>query len=363
MLARLCCKRFGNRVFGWSSLNSFINPITKQSGETHFPSQYETDFGSNVTKASYFGQGGLVLDKDGNVYLQGNLNNQVTNHTFAKSQDAHLAGGVVDFDCDQGSALFVTKDGKLYALNEKNQTDHIKLHMKPKFVAAGQDAFLAVGEDEKVGHTHIFGWGKPKCSGGAIFNETEWHSFAEPHELRKVSKLINSKNSKVKKIKMVGESAVILLENGELIAWGDNTTGNLGVPRSELSKIHNLVAEPAEPLKLNHLNIKVADFDLSHNVLILLSTDGQVYLSGFDNILKFKHIPFFEGQKVKAVGCAFNHYYLQGQDGTWYANRPFEGQDLVKYYGALDLVQLEPHYFGKQQISSISGKYGSVLAV
>ena len=60
---------------------------------------------------------------------------------------------------------------------------------------------------------------------GENFNNNEYHI------VKKLSELLSKEKSKVKKIKIVGYSIAMLLENGKLFTWGSNETGNLGITR------------------------------------------------------------------------------------------------------------------------------------
>jgi len=59
-----------------------------------------------------------------------------------------------------------------------------------------------------------------------------------------VNKILEKQKSKIQKIQVVNWSIVVLLENGFLFSWGDNSSGNLGQSRSILETIDIIVDKP-----------------------------------------------------------------------------------------------------------------------
>lgn len=77
-------------------------------------------------------------------------------------------------------------------------------------------------------------------------------------------------------MKVVDNSILVLLENGELYSWGDNSWGNLGHNRSFLDDVNVYVAVPTLVTE------KVKDFALSDNVLVVKKNETEVYWCGLD---------------------------------------------------------------------------------
>ena len=73
---------------------------------------------------------------------------------------------------------------------------------------------------------------------------------------------MNISNNQISKVKVVGESCMVLISDGTIMSWGDNTEGQLAIPRSYLSKLN---VKFDIPQNVNFLNSKVKD--LSGNPL------------------------------------------------------------------------------------------------
>ena len=362
MLAKLARKHFSTPILSWGLNTKNLGYIEETNTRTTIPYKIALASDSKIIKAINGYSDSLVLTDMGQVFHSGTHHVFQENTTLSPMVSSPIIEHIIDIDCDITQLVFLNKNGQVFETHRENKSiSEVRLPMPAKFIASGYEASIAILEDEQ-GLSHVFAWGFLNPKHAAIFNNHQHIDTENPVELLPVSALINSKQSKVKKVRMVKNSAVILLENGDLITWGDNTTGNLGVPRSELSRIHSNIDLPAEPLHLNHIHAKVTDFDLSLNVLILLTEKGEAYYSGFDNVLKLRRISFFEEQIIQGVGCNFNHFFVQAIDGKWYSNKPFEGLEKVKFFGDFDLYQLEPSTLQKIPVSAISGKYQNAFA-
>ena len=303
----------------------------------------------------------LILDDKKQLYHQG------TGHVFGQNRffTPLKTDPVKDFDCDKTNLVYMNDAGEVFeshVVEKAYQFKKVELPFPAKFVSSGSHFCLAVVEDE-LKTERVYIWGDRKQCEPSISMSRKIPENRQVMELEKLGALIADQKSSVKKIRTVDKGVVILLENGHVITWGENQSGNLGVPRSEYSLIHCSVSTPASPLALNNLDIKVTDFALSSNLLVLLSDKGEAYYCGINQHLKIEAVPFFPGRKVKAIGCNFNYFYLQDDKGTWFANRAFEDQELVKFYGSVNLVEVETEQFGERVIREISGKYENAFAI
>ncbi len=94
---------------------------------------------------------------------------------------------------------------------------------------------------------------------------------------------------------------MVLLENGKLVSWGDNITGNIGVYRSWQELDGFEYKELKFPLEEASLDEKVKSFSLSSNMMSVVMESGNAYYCGLDKDFKLRKINFPEGEK--AVNC------------------------------------------------------------
>lgn len=361
MLIQAFKRTFSNQVYSWGLNLRTLGLHPKKTDSTSLPMCLNPISDGKLTKVINGYSDNLIIDEKGNIFHQGTEHILAENPIFKKLEIFDTKSTIIDADCDKNGLVFLTNQGEVFQTNQKKQVHKVDLPISAQFVAIGSFITLAVGLDS-TGHQLVYVWGKVnRPSESAIFNTIGLFE-TQPKNLKAVSNMLQEKHTTVKKIRLVNNSAVILTESGEIISWGNNQKANLGVPRPYLSKTDDFVYSPSDVLKLNDLHEKVVDFALSDNILIILTKSGRAYFSGLDNVLKLTEIRFFEGQKIIAIGTNFNHYYVQSETGIWYSNKPFENQELIKYYGDLEIYQIEAKFFKKQQIKSIGGKYSNAFA-
>jgi len=265
-----------------------------------------------------------------------------------------------DIDISKTHFLGLTTEGEIYQITGK-QSEKIELPGKARLLAAGNQASFAVVTGEN-GSDRIYAWSSQGPENGAIF--CAQHDLPRPvSELIQANYWLDQLQTNVKKIKVVESAVVVLLENGELLTWGDNASGNLGVYRSELALLENEVFQPTRINLANGIKEKVVDFDLSDNILIALTESNQAYFCGLENIFTIRSIPFFPDQKIVKVGAEHNKYYLFSSNGKVFSNRSFDNEEFIKYYGEFDLYEVDRKYFGGAEVEFISGKYDNAVAV
>lgn len=361
MLTKVLKRAFSTRVFSWGYNLRNLGFNENEVAFTTLPKELNLELKQNVKKAACGYDSSLIITEKGTVYVQpGSTFNNLKANTFqldSSLQEKEFSDG----DCDAEMAILLAKDGSVVHFEKSKRIDLPQVPIKVKFVSAGSGFFLAAGVDSE-NHTRVFAWNLGLNRLHPVLNSKGNQKSNDPFELVQVSKIIGKKNSPIKKMKVVSTAAVVLLENGELISWGDNLTGNLGVPRSELTLFEKDIALPAEPLMLNGLNEKVVDFDLSSNILVILTASGKAYFSGLNNVLKLREIPFFPNNSITAVGATFNHFFLKSEEGNWFSNKIFEGQKMAMFFGAVELYQIPPRDIKGVSFQAISGKYENALA-
>ncbi len=158
--------------------------------------------------------------------------------------------------------------------------------------------------------------------------------------VEKATEVLKAQKSPVQKVQVVNESIVVLLENGTVWSWGDNTTGNLGHNRNMLDHFNVFVVEPKQ-VSLDG----VQDIALSDNILTLLTESGQVYYTGIDKDFLPKPVSLPKNTKVKTIGASHNNYLIVDTNNKLYAKESYENEEDIKFYGQENIFELDNTYF------------------
>lgn len=409
MLTKKILKRFSKKIYtvGWNynnlgrtldveqQLEDFITPTLLNFDQQVDPKKIVMGFSET-----------LILTNEGSLYNFGT--NAIFNDIDQTPQKmTGIEGRVLDMDVDFTHSIYLTEDNRVLEMN-KEEIKEIKLEGKVEHVACGKNFSMAVVGNE-AGKQKLFVWqfndSKPEQyniydeKGNVKENEQDYmkylDSYKQQHarkfqsygrlkvnpnvfcvegneetmeeimlpegvtEIKGLSDLIAMDNTKIKKLKVVDESIAVLLENGVLATWGNNETGNLGIPRSLMVLYDVHVSDVKVPMLENGLNEFVKDFDISENNIIMLTEKNELYYSGRDKHLSLRKLDFFKDQKIKSVGSFFNNYVIVTEEGRVYATEELKGEEYVKWWGDYKLYEYNRAYFGEDKVVEVSGKYGN----
>jgi len=199
-------------------------------------------------------------------------------------------------------------------LDQPDKAGKMKLKGKVKAISAGMSHSLLLlenGEAWAVGHN-----GQGQCTQSE--NKSE-----HTHTPRQIRGMANAKEQKEPKVKDVSAGryfSLILLENGDVWAVGDNTGGNLGIEGKEES---NCVLKPG---KIN-IDGKVKAISAGHLHSLLLLESGEVFAVGcnyygqlgIETTGEFYRFPvkmkMHPDAKVKAVSAGEHHSLMLEENG------------------------------------------------
>lgn len=360
MLTRTLAKRFSTKIYtwGWNFNNLGRHDPDDYRMGYNIPQALKIQDTQPIKKIVMGFSESIVLNQDGSYYNFG-TKHVLPNNNYEPKIGTDINNGVKDVDLDYTHAIFLTKDGKILEQTSKGiNTPDIQGNVHS--VACGNGFSLAViGND--YGTQKVMVWPTDKSVHNSVFCSEDIPNG--PVEIKSLTKLIETDNTRIKKIKVVNNSIVVLLENGVLAAWGDNRTGNLGIPRS-LLLMHDVYVENVKvPFIANHITDFVSDFDISSNNIIILSEKGDLYYAGRDKDLKLEKLLFFTDKKVASVGSFHNNYVIVTEQGEIFSTEPPKDEILVKYWGDYKLYQYDQSYFNKSKVIAVSGKYDNAYAI
>lgn len=144
--------------------------------------------------------------------------------------------------------------------------------------------------------------------------------------------------------------SLILLSDGMLLGSGSNNVGQLGLDDTVNNNSY---------VKLSAGHLKVIDIACGDNFSMLLTSSGEVYVSGTNaygalglgdtsSVSEFTRVPSLDGKRVTAIACGPNHSMVIA-DGKVYAS----GSNMNGQLGLGDM--LDRHEF--TEVTSLSGKY------
>lgn len=363
MLNKFIQKRFASKVYtvGWNYNNLGKNVIKGQEeSEICKPERLSFDSPLTTKKMVSGYSESVLLTSEGEVYNFGA--NAIFNKIGETPQKIDELQNVRDLDVDQSHSIYLTDDGRVLEMDEKG-INEVPVNGKVEMVACGKDFSMAVIGNEK-GKQKLVAWPRNFNSFPSVFgyegNKRSMHSIAKPEgfiDIGGLNEIIEMDKTKIKKIKIVGESVAVLLDNGVLATWGDNKTGNLGIPRSLMILYDYYIHQVKVPMLENGLTEYVKDFDISSNNIIMLTEKNEIYYAGRDKHLSLQKLPFFADKKIKSVGSYFNNYVIVTEEGEVFATEPVNQEKYVKYWGDYKLYQYSQEYFGNDKIVEVSGKY------
>lgn len=219
--------------------------------------------------------------------------------------------------------MFIWGDAKLRVaqINLKELPEGFDSN-KVAFAAAGVDHIIAITTDGKV-----FGWGSNNS--GQYGGEENLGVFPEPKEL--VEGTIDVSN--VSELVCGNQTTAIVMKDGSVYAWGNlNTTRNLS-EIAQLTNVEKIVLGNSAAIALlkdGTVNIgsnqqftltalegkKAIDIAASNYALGVVTSDGQVYMSGiFEN--NEDKVPVLEnGDKYVKISAGTKHFAAVTENGV-----------------------------------------------
>ena len=360
MLTKTLSRRLTSKIYtmGWNYNNLGKPESTPHLSPENPPSLLNLQNPSQVQKIVMGYSESVILNQDGSIYNFG------TQHIFADNNGepvlrSDIGQKIKDVDVDYSHAIFLTNEGNILEQDKSGIRD-IEMLGDVSSVACGNGFSLAVIGSE-YGNQKVVVWATNKDCHHSVFCREQVPT--EPVEIKSLTELIYSDNTRIKKLKVVDNSIAVLLENGVLAVWGNNRTGNLGIPRS-LTIMHDVYIEDVKvPFVANKIKDFVHDFDISSNNIIILSEKGDLYYAGRDKDLKLEKLPFFKDKKIASVGSFFNNYVIITEQGEVFCTEPIKDELIVKYWGDYKLYQYDQAYFDNSKVVAISGKYDNAFAL
>lgn len=110
-------------------------------------------------------------------------------------------------------------------------------------------------------------------------------------------------------------------------------------------------------------NMKIKDFAMSDNILVVLSENGSVFYSGLDKDFPLEEVNQIPNEKINWVGASRNNYILGCVSGRIFARETYENEEYPRYHGDLGLFELDQTFFNGKKIKTIGGKYDNLVAL
>ena len=135
---------------------------------------------------------------------------------------------VIDCDLNSTDAAVLLKSGKVQLINTLTGENEIQID-NAKMIACGKNFYVVVVRENN--RDKIVMWANEVFYRGLfIFGNTLPKTYLQ--EIESINQILSKENSNVKKLQVVEESIAMLLENGSLYTWGNNSSGNLGLKRT-----------------------------------------------------------------------------------------------------------------------------------
>lgn len=146
-----------------------------------------------------------------------------------------------------------------------------------------------------------------------------------------------------------------MFDNGEVYGWGNNEEGILA---NNHIREYIYATGYYTPTKIHpSYNGRVVDFDISTNLFVMLTDNGQVYYAGFEKFMKPTLLEMPGDSRPVKVGASTDGFGVAMEDGSVYGwNVWYDGDQ--KFFKQ-NLTRLPAESFGSRNVLSMGGKYGS----
>ncbi|XP_060782468.1 probable E3 ubiquitin-protein ligase HERC3 isoform X2 [Neoarius graeffei] len=227
--------------------------------------------------------------------------------------------GLKEAVCGRQHSLFLMHDGSVYTCgsNSLGQLGHEKPGVKPELVGAldaqkiagvacGQAHSLALSEQGQV-----FAWGAGEW--GQLGLGTAEEAVRVPRLIKKLCE------HRISQVMCGNQHCIALSKDGQLFTWGQNSSGQLGLGKSEPSC---LCPQPLKSL----CGIPLSQISAGGDHSFALSLSGAVFGWGRNSAGQLGlndeqdravpcHIKFLRSQKVVYISCGEEHTAALTKDG------------------------------------------------
>lgn len=382
-------KQQGGNLYTWGEQVAGLGYQPKSTTEDiGVPKRIDT-FDNNVAKVVMGPNHTAVITTEGDLYTFGTgaaLGHGQGNQTLYLPKAVEFFRNnnlkVKDVAVGENHTLAITNNGEVYswgsgagntnfllnlflqatgALGQSNNSDRLTptvieaLRDKSalKHISAGNQFSFAITESGEV-----IQWGKGKHG---VFGDGGHADLAQPTVNEKFAELSHHDHATIKKIQSVADSSVALLSNGKLYAWGGDTQGQLGLNNDIGNEFVDLVPVAQPVVDSHYRGKKVTDFQLSTNLLALLTENNKVYFSGMRNFAVPEELALGTNKKVKSIAATYNSVAVLLEDNTVLSHGVFlpnKDQDLNT-----GIVTGETKYFDGGEILEIGGPYTTRYAI
>jgi len=177
-------------------------------------------------------------------------------HSVALTGDGHVLTWGGNTFGQLGNGTFESSEVPIYVMNEYD----LPLD-KVSAIAGGSHHVLILTEENE-----LWGWGK---------NENGQLAHSTPTSYNRPIRIQGLPSNRIVQIAAGDAHSMVLLDNGEILSWGDNAFGQLGIGNAISSMIPTLVLQANETPLTNIVSITAGAF---HS--LALSNNGEIWAFG-----------------------------------------------------------------------------------
>lgn len=377
-------------LYTWGTRSAGLGlSFTSTSTVLETPHRVE-GFNNNVARVAMGHSHSAVVTTDGDVYTFGYCNNGVLGHNekdvsrFEPTLVEYFRENgirVKDVVVGENHTAALTESGEVYtwgfggkslnpltnlfapscgALGLGSNQDRLiptlveDLPAKIQSITSGNNFIYAVDVNGE-----IYSWGVGKRAVHAdetqvnlrlpTLNENLKH-FAEHEHLNFV------------KIKAVADQVLALADNGHLYGWGYNEQGQLGTPK--VMGVEYVYDEVTHPTPINDVNLKgkkIVDFDLGHEISVILTDSNEVFWSGLKLVYTPTKVSFPTDKVIKSVAATSPSVVAITEDGEIIASSRLTSES--RYNPNTGTHTIKSDAFEDGQILEVGGNYVNRYAI
>ena len=279
--------------------------------------------------------------------------------------------------------VVLDQEGQLYSWGRGYLSDPYSLYLQGNFMALGHpdlnDYWLPKKIEFFVGKK-VIQFSAGRYSTMAVDDEGNiwsWGHFNISKELEKkyvrsmlpqreetLNELVRASGSRARKVDNTDRIHGILMENGKMFMYGLNMVKQLPVEKTFLQQKEAFQFSPLPVILPGELDVRIADFSIGSNCVLLKHQNGDFYFSGgrmSKGATKLLMAPV-EGKIKQFVACDNGAAFLTEDGSVFKVGNFWVGEDENTEFSLIP-KRVDPKFFRGLRVREIGGGYSTCFAI
>jgi len=339
-------KEQGGDLYTWGTNTASLGYVVPQTSLAEKAPRRVPEFDGNVVKVSMGPSHTAVITTEGDLYTFGSSSKPVLGHgkpkgsqTTPKKVDFFAEKGIKikDAICGEAQTIALAENGDVYSWGHGGRESNLLMNIFfPSVGALGHggvqnkelptriEYLKKFGPFKRItGGYHfvyainekgdIYNWGRGEYG---VFGDGSNKSLKTPHFNDNFERMKVDDNLTVVKLSSANNYSVALMSDGGLYGWGANEFGQMGIKSDIGVEIYETAPFPTPVINDDIKDLKIIDYKLGENIMIVLAEDNKVFWSGLRLAYKPEPLNLKTDKKVKAIGACYGAVAVVLEDNT-----------------------------------------------